>query len=369
MQESNKQASDLLRHALTFLGLFLVLSGTLMFLASLGSEPVRQCPVRNLSRELHELPNFQFEVRIQGEYLSDGRWHKVKNVQPMGSYALAKRYAERQVDALSFYSEQPGDFWLTNGMDKPQETSSAEAAWTMAMFGFLAIALSRVRLQYAAATYFFFLSLFLATAASWLLTAEVGVWQKTQNWQTTEATVEYYRHSTQVTNLRYNYQFEGRTYQNGWLSADHRSEGRLAPLTLAWAMNFGNGETTCYVNPENPEQACLTRLDFTRLIVGLALAAFALGLFRIFTRILFPARVINTPDQISRKMERLCNGLAWVLSLIMLSALPGLATSLAFGAESFVGLFLTLAPFYAGIFLVVLLSRLGRRIAARRQQL
>lgn len=369
MQESNKQARDLFRHALTFLGFFLILSGTLLFSMSLGSESVQQCPVRNLSRELHELPNFQFEVRIQCEYLSKGRWCKIEKVQPVGSYSSAKSYAEDEMDSLKFFQDEPEGFWLTRA-DKQQGTlSRVEVAWTMVMFGFLSIALSRVRLQYAAATYFFFLSFFLATAAGWLLAAEVGVWQQTQNWQPTEATVEYYRHSFQDTNLRYNYQFEGRTYLNGWLSADHKSESRLAPLTLAWAVNFGNGQTTCYVNPENPEQACLTRFDFTRLIVGLTLAALALGLFRMVARILFPARMIETPDQILRKTERLCNELAWVLSLIMLSALPGLATSLAFGAESFVGLFLTLAPFYAGIFLVVLLSRLGRRVAARRRSL
>ena len=211
MQESNKQARDLFRHALTFLGFFLILSGALMFSMSLRAEPVQQCPVRNLSRELHELPNFQFEVRIQGEYLSNGRWHKVEKVQPMGSYAFAKRYAEREIDAIEFFSDEPGDFWLTNVADDQQESSNSEAAWSIVVLGFLALALSRVRPQYAAVTYLFLLGIYLGNTAGWLLMDEVETWRTTQNWQRTEATVEYYRHLDQVTNLRYSYQFEDRT--------------------------------------------------------------------------------------------------------------------------------------------------------------
>jgi hypothetical protein len=269
MQENDgTKIAKLTRRALAFLASYMLLMAAFGFLSlNDGRENAPCLPMRNLEETVQELPDHRFEVRVRFQYQVDGEWLSKDNTYPVANFGYAKKIeldSRKRYDGVRFATDSTDSFLFVS----PEASDEGEGERrlifpvTLLIMTWLIFAMRKLSPGAVLVVFMFLVSLFLGWGMSAILADQVESAQKLGSWTKVDAHLDFYEmKSLHSVNTRYRYSFQGKDYTGGWVALEPRLQTFLPPHTVAWALLSGNNIVTCYVNPANPQQSCLTKFN------------------------------------------------------------------------------------------------------------
>jgi len=321
-------------------------------------------PARSVQCEIKEKAH-TFQATIRFEYLVDGRWVQTEKTFPVDTYAYARDLQESAKKANQRVHLDPDDhrnFYFV--FDREGNDSESNLGLKLVVgsliFAWLLLTLQKIRPNYAIVTLLCLFAMLLSWLGVTVLSLAVENYQETRKWVKVPTTVEFYEVVvfSQV-NTRYRYTFEGRQYTGARVHPKLWSRPELHPRKIAWMLLNGSEETTCYVNPENPEEACLTYDVEGPTLMGLTFLGVSGAMF-ILAGIAVGGKGLLMTEKTDLRRRIFFRSSSCLVGLYTATWLPSLF--LRVRGEGLFDALLVAAPILVAFAFSILLWKLGRKV-------
>lgn len=371
MQEKNvwQRSGPRGRIAIACIALFPIFLGFLAGLYALLLPPVQtipKYPCRLLSASLVEIPpsDGKYRARAEFQYLKSGsgNWTKAKSdniflFEPVTFYSAKLMLEELKDSEELICLGASGDFKIQKKPDSEFRTLELFLALVLFYIGWISFVYLFVKLSKNTLRRVILSTCLLvyALSATWLLTQWALTRYQTSKWMAVSCKVDFLNYGkADLPDVLYHYSFQGKTYEGSRVYPSNRGVPHWPGTKLA-ELSETPGASICYVNPNNPEQACLVKMNAAGFALGLGLA-----LFTCF----FPCLIPTAGPRLTWQPANPRRGIAFLLLTCLLIAssliwaFPGFLTLASSGQLGRAGLY-TLAWIVLGLVMFAAKSLFG----------